>query len=111
MLYLVTGENIENGQGNDPKEWSQLIETAVIPSLESMVKLEKEGKIRAGGLFAGARIGVVILEAESNTEVSRILRSLPFWGFLKWDITPLETFDDGVKETKEMLEQIKSLGR
>jgi muconolactone delta-isomerase len=88
-----------------------MIETSVIPSLESMANLEKEGKIVAGGLYAGARVGVAIVNAKSNEEVSQILRSFPFWGLLEWTVTPLETFNDGVKENHEMLKQLKSLSK
>jgi muconolactone delta-isomerase len=109
MLYLVTGKSLEQVQSSDPKQVAQMIETSVIPSLESMVKLEKDGKIVAGGLHAGARVGVAIVNAESNEELSQILRNFPFWGMLEWTVTPLETFEVGVRENQEMLKQLKSM--
>lgn len=111
MLYLVTGENIENSPGNDPKQLAQMIETAIIPSLEAMSKLQKDGKIVAGGLYAGARKGVAIVNAKSNEEVSQIVRSLPFWGLLYWTVTPLESFEEGVKGNQDMLKQAKSMAK
>ena len=107
MLYLVTGENIDNDTNNDPKNLALDLEMATLPSFETMAKLEKEGKILAGGNCAGSRKGVAIINAKSNSEVGQLLRSLPFWGMIKWTVTPLETFDEIIISNKELLGQIR----
>ena len=84
-----------------------LIEQAILPSLEAVQKLEKEKKVVGGGVLAGKRTGVVIIEAASNEELDQILTSLPFWGLMKTEFSPLMTFDRAIVRTRESLKLIK----
>lgn len=99
MLYLVTGEKIEVGPPLTPQQ----VEKVIIPSLKACAKLEAEKTILAGGVVAGTRVFVAVVEAESNDGVSRILQSLPFWGLLKWDVKPLESFGARAARDSELL--------
>ncbi len=101
MLYLVKGEYIDPGVLLPAEQLPGIVQNLVIPSMEAMAQLEKENKIRAGGIYAGARAGVCIIEAESNDEVSRLLQNLPFWGLLKWDVTPLQSFGDRAEQDRQ----------
>ena len=107
MLYLVTMESLETGllplQQN-----AQIIERAIIPGLEAVTKLEAEKKILAGGVFVGARSGVVIIEAASNEELGELLQSLPFRGVMKIDVTPLESMEYRLSLARKNLEQLKA---
>jgi muconolactone delta-isomerase len=103
MHYLVTGEYVETGALLPPPQVSQMIEHTIIPSLEALAKLQKDGKILAGGIIVGARAGVFVLEAASHEEVTRTLLALPFWGLLKWDVTPLESFSHRASFERELL--------
>ncbi|MDV7394905.1 muconolactone Delta-isomerase family protein, partial [Arthrospira platensis SPKY1] len=78
MKYLVT---MELGQPlpESPQGLLHHVEDVVIPSHEMLLKLEKEGKILAGGDMSGRRGSVLILEADSNAEVSQILATMPLW--------------------------------
>lgn len=107
MRYLVTMESIETGL-LPPQQMAQLLERAIIPSLEALARLEAERKILAGGGFAGARAGVAIIEAESNEELSRTLSSLPFWGLMKVEVTPLQTFEEKAAEARQNLERLRA---
>jgi len=107
MLYLVTMETIETGL-LPPQQMVQLVEQLVIPSLEALAKLEAEKKILAGGAFAGARSGVIIIEAASNEELGRLLKGLPFWGLMKIDVTPLQSFEDLAGQNRQLLERLKA---
>ena len=71
------------------------------------MKLEEEKKIIAGGVLVGKRTGVVIVEADSNEELDRLLTSLPFWGLMKVDVSPMQTFKEAATRTRESLKQIK----
>ena len=106
-LFLVTGEYVETGALLPPQQVVQVVEHMVFPSFEAMAKLEEQKKILAGGLVTGARAGAFIMEAASNSEVSRMLMELPFWGVIKWDVTPLDTFRERLAEERKTIERLK----
>ncbi len=107
MLYLVTMESLETGL-LPPQQNAQIIERAIIPGLEAITKLEAEKKVLAGGVFVGARRGVIIVEAASNEELGELLQSLPFWGVMKIDVTPLESMEYRLSLTRKSLERLKA---
>jgi len=106
MKYLVSMESIETGLV-PPQQMAELIEQQILPSIEAVVKLEEEEKVLAGGVPVGKRIGVVIVEADSNEELDRLITSLPFWGLMKVEVSPLQSFSEAVTRTRESLKQIK----
>ena len=91
MLYLVIGLG---GPGfSSSEEAAGILENLVIPSFEQLIRLEMDKRILAGGLPVGERSIVFIIDAESNGELDEILRSLPIWGVMEWETTPLQTFE------------------
>jgi len=75
-----------------PREAEQVLKEVILPSFDMLLKLEAEKKILAGGLPVGDRAFVFIVEATSNDEVDQLLRNIPMWGSLDWEVTPLQTF-------------------
>ena len=105
MKYLVTGSD---GPGfATPKEALQLLEDIVLPSLDALNRLQAEKRILAGGLKVGERAFVFVAEAESNEKLDRMLREIPFWGMVKWEVTPLEGFDTRAAEERVMTARLK----
>jgi muconolactone delta-isomerase len=104
MTYLVKGSSgpVSLSSG----EMAQLLENVVIPSLDQLAKLEKEGKV-TGGLPVGQRAVVFILEASSNEELDQMLRSLPIWGGMKWKVMPLQSFSGREGIEKNILTEMK----
>ena len=47
------------------------------------------------------------MDVKSNEELTELLQSLPFWGLLKWEITPIESCKDRSVIEKKMLDNIK----
>jgi hypothetical protein len=82
-----------------------LLEQLIIPSLEN---LAKDGKIRAGGLFVGARAGVLIVGATSHDEVTDLVRAIPAWGVWSWKVTPLESFAHRADLEKKVVRQLRA---
>jgi len=82
------------------------IENVVNPSLAIIDGWIKSGKAH-GGLFAGQRQGVLIMEAQSAEEIGGWLRSLPFWGGVKWTVTPLEDAQSAINQQKKIVEMLK----
>jgi muconolactone delta-isomerase len=105
MRYLVTGSS---GQaGATPEDMIELLEDMVLPSFEALGKLESENTIIAGGVPVSERAVVFIIDVPSNEELDQILRSLPFWPILEWQVTPLQGFDGRAFQERRMLQQLK----
>lgn len=86
MKYLVVGSG---GPGfGSPEEAIQVLEKGITPTFDALLKLEAEKKILAGGLPLGDRAFVFIADASSNEELDEVLRKLPAWGVLKWQVMP-----------------------
>jgi len=82
-----------SGPGFGSKEQAvDLLENIVLPGFDHLMKLEKQKKIIAGGLPVGERAFVFIAEAKSNDELDKMLRDIPMWGVLDWEVTPLQSF-------------------
>jgi len=95
MQYLVEAENID---GLIPmKDVPDYINHIVIPSYEQLIKLESENKIK-GGLLAGQRAGAFVMDASSPEELGKMLRAIPFWGMVKWKVTPLQSLKSALEQ-------------
>jgi hypothetical protein len=87
-------ENIAGKPFANVMSW---IEMVVHPSLEVLGKSVGDKKVM-GGVVAGVREGVFLLEASSNEEVGMFLRNLPFWGAMKWAVLPPQSFKSSVEQ-------------
>jgi hypothetical protein len=110
-LYMVSGTFIDPGPMLQPQQLAPMLEKMILPSLEIIAKWEEEGKILGGGHPTGDRAGVFIMKAGSNVEVDNLLQSLPFWGLLKWVVTPLVSYKDRVNHIRKDLEKLKKLSQ
>jgi hypothetical protein len=109
MRYLVTGSE---GPGfASPEETISVLEKIVIPSFAALTALEARRKIVAGGLPLGDRAFVFIVDAKSNEEVDALLRDLPMWGVLKWQVTPLQSFTGRARIEREAVRTFKASAR
>lgn len=105
MRYLVVGSG---GPGFASKgEAVEVLESIVLPSFTELERLEAEKKIIAGGLPVGDRAFVFIAEAQSNDELDTMLRKLPMWGVLDWEVTPLQTFSARAELERQTVKEIK----
>jgi hypothetical protein len=81
----------------------ELVHEILVPSLQVLVQLQKEGKLLAGGIRAGSQDVVFILRlpaAESHRVVRQLLVQMPMYGHYRWEVTPLESFDEWVALVK-----------
>ena len=106
MRYLVVGSG---GPGfASAKEALEILSNIVLPCFTQLIEFEKKKKILAGGLPVGDRAFVFIAEAESNDELDKMLRQLPMWGVLDWEVTPLQTFNDRAKQEQQAVKEMKN---
>ena len=107
---MAKGKYLVKGSGGpapgSPAEAIALLENLVIPTFDILMKWEKDGKI-VGGLPVGDRAFVMIVNAESNHEVDRMLRSLPLWPRLNWKVVPLESTAGRAEIEREIVQQLK----
>lgn len=100
MLYLVSGSMISRELLSGPHEqFRDLVQKMVVPSIKMLTDLMGEGKLLAGGVRAGSPDVVLILEltGESHIMVRRQLHQLPIFPLYRWEVTPLESFEDWTK--------------
>ncbi|MGC2062923.1 MAG: muconolactone Delta-isomerase family protein [Thermodesulfovibrionales bacterium] len=105
MKYLVSGSG---GPGfASPEEAVRVLEEIILPSFDQLIGLEKKKKILAGGLPVGDRAFVFIAEASSNEELDQLLRKLPMWGALDWEVTPLQSFAGRADQERAIIKKLK----
>jgi len=105
MKYLVIGTG---GPGfASPGEAVRVLEETVLPSFDKLIALEKKKKILAGGLPVGERAFVFIAEAASNEELDQMLRELPMWGSLDWEVTALQTFAGRAAQERNIVKKLR----
>ena len=107
MRYLVTFESVESGPLLPPEQVVGLIRSVVLPTQEVLARLESEGKVR-GGVTAGARAGAFILDADSHDEANQIVQSMPSWGIVKIQMTPLQSFETRGQQDQRFLERLEA---
>ncbi len=78
----------------------------VLPSFDALIKLEADNKV-TGGIPAGSRSWVFIVEADSTDEVDKLLRGLPFWFAYDWKVIPLQSFEGRAKMERSNLAKLK----
>jgi muconolactone delta-isomerase len=105
MRYLVIGSGGPALAGTE--EMIELLEDVVLPSFEALNRLESQNTILGGGIPVGERAVAFIVDAGSNEELDQILRNLPFWGILDWQVTPLQSFDGRAFQERKMIQQLK----
>lgn len=109
MWYFVKGEMIEEHlAGMSQPEAATWIEQVVHPSLETLEKWIGQ-KQAMGGIIAGERVGVFLLDATSHEEVGRMLRSLPFWGALRWTISPIQSPLSAMEQDREAITKAREM--
>ena len=109
MKYLVVASG---GPGfASPEEAVQVLQSVILPSFKELIDLERKRKIIAGGLPVGDRSFVFIAEAKSNDELDQMLRRLPMWGELDWEVTALQTFNGRAKQERQAARELKRIIR
>jgi hypothetical protein len=109
MHYLVKGEFIEEIlAGKTPDESAMFSQQVIKPSLEALGKHAEEKKV-VGGTVAGAREATFIIDVDSNAEVGRLLRSLPFWGAMRWTVSPLQSFQSAADQDSEAIQAMRAM--
>jgi muconolactone delta-isomerase len=73
---------------------TQFIRGALLPSVESLTRLQAQGKVVSGGYPIGRPAIVLLVDAESEEELYEILQSLPVWEQVEVEITKMQGFEE-----------------
>ncbi|MGD2064219.1 MAG: muconolactone Delta-isomerase family protein [Nitrospirota bacterium] len=90
-----------------PAEALTVLEKTIVPTFDALLKLQADRKIVAGGLPVGDRAFAFILEAASNAEADEILRNIPAWPMLDWEVTPLQSFKARADKERSVVAELK----
>jgi muconolactone delta-isomerase len=48
-----------------------------------------------------------IIEASSNEELDEVLRNIPMWGSINWEVTPLTSFEARAAQERRVFNERK----
>jgi hypothetical protein len=103
-MYLVT----MNLNRTDPllpvDQLTQFIRGAVLPSVESLTRLQAQGKVVSGGYPIGSPAIVLLVDAASEEELYEILEGLPIWEQVEAETRRMQGFEeltDSADDTNE----------
>jgi muconolactone delta-isomerase len=105
MRYLVFGRM--EMELPPVEEMERFLNERVHPTLNALAKFESEGKVLGGGVPVGERALAFIVEASSHDEIDRMVRELPLWGLLNWEVTPLQTFEARMAFEREFVKRFR----
>jgi muconolactone delta-isomerase len=108
MLYFVHSEWIED-PSETGEEAAAMWEKIVRPSLKTIAEMV-DGK-KTGGVFVGQRAGVCVIDAQSHEELGKTLASLPFWGHVKWNVMPLESWSSAIQRDSSAFASLKGTSK
>ena len=98
MYYHIQGKLIATDLVRlTHEEFVHMIQSKVKPTLRALCSDTTHGKVLAGGMPAGGRDIVMIVDlknAESHAAVRQFLVSLAVFDYYEWETTPLETFEE-----------------
>lgn len=80
----------------------------VVKEWEYFIRMQKRGKILAGGKLAGRRGAAAIIEADSNEEFDQIVTNLPLFPFFtNMEVTPLVPTEKALTDVKRVHSMMK----
>ena len=106
MLFLVELDHVKSGDLPTQEIARPFIEQIILPTLARIEELVSEKKTVAGGLAAGRISPRLIIEAESATEVDRMLLSIPLWPAAETRVTPLVSVNERRHRVQEVLKRL-----
>ena len=107
MLFLIELDHVKQGTPLAPEIARAFIEQTIFPTLARAEELVKAKKILAGGPVLGRVALRFIVEADSLSDVDKIITSLPIWPLAETRVTPLITFSERRQHAETLLESLQ----
>jgi hypothetical protein len=105
MQYQITGKMIQSAEilRLSHEDFIRQIQSRVLPSLRLLLESNVHGRLLAGGMPAGSRDLTMIVDLKADAShlvVREFLVSLPIFDYYDWQVTPLVTFEEMVKQIR-----------
>jgi muconolactone delta-isomerase len=97
----------EESYGGSSEEAAFLLTDQLIPSLEMLQRMEKEGKVM-GGFFEGQRGGTFMFDVADDKELDRILASVPIMNVYDIEIAPVQSVESALKRDRRIVGDLKT---
>ena len=107
MLFLIELDHVKQGTPLTPEIARAFIEQTIFPTLARAEELVKAKKILAGGPVLGRVALRFIVEADSLSDVDKIITSLPIWPLAETRVTPLIAFSERRQHAEALLESLQ----
>jgi len=107
MLFLIELDHVKQGTPLTPEIGRAFIEQTIFPTLARAEELVKAKKILAGGPVLGWVALRFIVEADSLSDVDKIITSLPIWPLAETRVTPLIAFSERRQHAEALLESLQ----
>ena len=107
MLFLIELDHVKQGTPLTPEIARAFIEQTIFPTLARAEELVKAKKILAGGPVLGRVALRLIVEADSLSDVDKIITSLPIWPLAVTRVTPLIAFSERRQHAEALLESLQ----
>ena len=97
----------QTGYATDTGDRPRIHRTNYFPTLARAEELVKAKKILAGGPVLGRVALRFIVEADSLSDVDKIITSLPIWPLAETRVTPLIAFSERRQHAEALLESLQ----
>jgi muconolactone delta-isomerase len=104
--FLVIIKLREESYGGSSEEAAYMLVDQVIPSLEMMERMEREGKV-TGGFFIGQTGGMFIFNVKDDMELDRILASLSMMNVYDIEIAPLQSISSALERDRRIVDEVR----
>jgi hypothetical protein len=102
MEFLVLMKLSENGVGKTGNENREIVEKKILPSIEMLMEMEKEGML-SGGFFEGQRSAAFIMSVEDEETLDDTMAELPCADIFEIEMVQLESLKDAQERDKKMV--------
>jgi hypothetical protein len=94
MRFLVKLELVDQEAGSAAERY----ETRIVPMVNACARLERQGRIVAGGFCAGGRSVAFIADAQTSEELDALLDDVPESARMRIGVTVLDPFRAGTQD-------------
>jgi hypothetical protein len=105
MLYLVSATG--GPTFHTREEVLEILKNTILPGFAALRALEAKGTILAGGLPVAERAFVFIVKAPNHQALDDMLRDLPLWPVLEWEVVPLQSFSARAAHERKTVAALK----
>ena len=102
MEFLVLMKLTDDGVGKDEQENREILEKKIIPSIEMLMSMEREGML-TGGFFGGQRSAAFVVSVEDEETLDDTFTELPFADIFEIEMLPLESLGEAMERDKKMV--------